>query len=96
MNQNIIDFYQVLRDDDAMIASLARCETVDEIMETAVEEGGKLGFHFTKQEAIAAGMDIDALRANVMNDDELNDFELELIAAGAPINTNKESANRIG
>lgn len=86
MNQNIIDFYQVLRNDDAMLASLARCETVDDIMEVAVEEGGKLGFHFTKEEAMAAGMDIDTLRANVMNDDELNDFELELISAGLPIN----------
>lgn len=86
MNQNIIDFYQVLRNDDAMLASLARCETVDDIMEVAVEEGGKLGFHFTKEEAMAAGMDIDTLHANVMNDDELNDFELELIAAGVPIN----------
>lgn len=82
MNQNIIDFYQVLRNDDAMLASLSRCDTMDEIMEVAVEEGAKMGFHFTKDEAMAAGMDIDTLRANVMNDDELNDFELELIAAG--------------
>ena len=86
MNQHIIDFYQVLRDDDAMLASLSQCETVDEIMEVAVEEGGKLGFHFTKEEAMLAGMDIETLRASVMNDDELNDFELELISAGLPIN----------
>jgi len=86
MNQNIIDFYQTLRNDEAMLASMSRCETVDQIMEIAVEEGAKLGFHFSKEEAMAAGMDIDTLRASVMNDDELNDFELELISAGLPIN----------
>ena len=86
MNQNIIDFYQTLRNDEAMLASMSRCETVDQIMEIAVEEGAKLGFHFTKEEAMVAGMDINTLRASVMNDDELNDFELELISAGLPIN----------
>ena len=82
MNQNIIGFYQTLRDDDVMIASLGKGETMEQIMEIAVDEAAKLGFSFTKEEALAIGMDIDTLRANVMNDDELNDFELELIAAG--------------
>ena len=86
MNQNIVSFYQKVRTDDRLIATLSECETLDEIMETAVEEGGKLGFHFTKDEAMAAGMDLDAMQANLMNGDELNDFELELIAAGLPIN----------
>lgn len=95
MNQNIIDFYQTLRNDDAMLASLSRCETVDEIMETAVEQAGKLGFHFTKEEAMAVGMDIDTLRASVMNDDELNDFELELISAGLPINCSSGVDDRV-
>lgn len=84
MNQHIIDFYKKLREDDAMIATLAKGQTHEQVMEIAVDEAAKLGFHFTLEEAMAVGMDIDTLRATVMNDDELNDFELELIAAGFP------------
>ncbi|MFO7482215.1 hypothetical protein [Oceanibaculum nanhaiense] len=82
MNQDIVGFYQRLRVNDRLLAILSKGDTVEGIMEIAVEEAGKLGFHFTKEEALAIGMDIDTLRANVMIDDELNDFELELIAAG--------------
>lgn len=82
MNQNIIDFYQKVRADDVLIGAFSNTQTADEMADVAVAEGSKLGFHFSKEEAKAAGSDIDSLRANVMNDDELNDFELELISAG--------------
>lgn len=85
MNQDIIDFYQILRKDDAIIAELSALETADEILDTAVIRGGMLGFHFTKEEASAASRGMDAFRANLANDDELSDFELDLIAAGSPL-----------
>jgi len=86
MNRNIVDYYQKVREDKALQAAYAGCENIDQIVETAVNEGGKLGFSFTKEEAAAIGFDIEALHGAATNDDELSDFELELVAAGLPIN----------
>ncbi len=88
MNQAIVEFYAKARNDEQLIAMLSKCATLDELADTATAEAGKLGFHFTKEEAKAAGMDIASLRSAVMNDDELNDFELEMVAAGTTIKTN--------
>lgn len=88
MNQNIIDFYQVLRSDAKLVETLMKHEGTDELLEAATSEAKKLGFHFTKEEALTAGMNIDALRAESANDEELSDFELELISAGTQIKNN--------
>lgn len=87
MNQNIVDYYQKVREDESLRTVYATCEDLDQVMETAVEEGRKLGFSFTKDEAMTVGLDLEALRGATSNDDELNDFELELVAAGFPVAT---------
>lgn len=84
MNQDIIDFYRAVRSDDAIIAALAVAKTPEDMAALAVHEGERLGFHFSTEAAKAAVMDLNGLCAKAVNDDELNDFELEMIAAGAP------------
>ncbi len=83
MNQNIVDYYQTVRQDKALQAAYAGCENFDQIIEKAVDEGRKLGFSFTKEEALAAGMNFKALCSQAANDDELTEFELEMISAGS-------------
>lgn len=83
MNDNIIEFYKKVRTDDELIAAFADAESATDTAKIAVREGAKLGLYFTEEEAAAAAINIDALRAGAVNDDELNEFELEMIAAGA-------------
>lgn len=85
MNQNIIDFYATLRSDAQLVQTFMSCESAEQLLDLATTEAQKRGFHFTKEEAIAAGMNIEALSSGSANDDELNDFELELISAGTQI-----------
>ena len=86
MHKNIIEYYQRVRDDEALQAAYSTCENTDQMFEIAVEEGRKLGLAFSKEDAMAVGFDVEALHGAATNDDELSDFELALVAAGLPIN----------
>ncbi len=86
MNRNIIEYCQKVQEDDALQAAYAGCENTEQMCEIAVEEGRKLGFFFTKEDALATGFSFERLQDAASNDSELSDFELELVAAGLPVN----------
>ncbi|MEQ8503913.1 MAG: Nif11-like leader peptide family natural product precursor [Rhodospirillales bacterium] len=90
MNQDIISYYRKLREDEGLRAAYANCESVEQVMQTAVEQGTTLGFSFSKEEAMEIGYDIQVLHDLAANDDELSDFELELISAGSPVSCNND------
>lgn len=84
MNQNIIGYYKQMRVSEDLLAAFAHSKDFEDMIDIAVEQGGKLGFSFTKEEALAAGLNFKALCSQAANDDELTEFELEMISAGAP------------
>lgn len=86
MNKNIIEYYLQVHEDDALQAAYSGCESTEQMAEIAVDQGRALGFFFTKEDALATGLNIEALKNAASNDGELSDFELELVAAGLPIN----------
>lgn len=83
LNKEVVEFYRVARVDNTLMETLSAAQSTDDLARVAVREAGKLGFHFTEQEAKAASMDIASLCNSAVNDDELTDFELEMIAAGS-------------
>ncbi|HBC07537.1 MAG TPA: hypothetical protein DC046_08140 [Rhodospirillaceae bacterium] len=85
MNQNIIEYYRQLRVSEDLMAAFSLSKTPEDVADTAVEQGDKLGFSFTKEEALAAGMNFKALCNEAANDDELTEFELEMISAGTSV-----------
>jgi hypothetical protein len=93
MNQNIADYYDAIRNNDAMIAELAKADTLDEIVDIALEQAKELGYDFTREESLAVISNFDKFSETLLDRDELNDFELEMVSAGIPINPNSGSQN---
>ncbi|MRG73950.1 hypothetical protein GH722_19505 [Alphaproteobacteria bacterium HT1-32] len=86
MSDAVMEFYKVARRDDEMVSLLAGIEDEALFIKTAMELGREKGFVFTAEEAGAAISQFDGFIEDVSNDDELTDFELEMVAAGLPIN----------
>jgi hypothetical protein len=62
MNKNIIEYYLQVHEDDALQAAYSGCESTEQMSEIAVEQGRKLGFFFTKEDALATGFDFETLQ----------------------------------
>jgi len=82
MDSNIREFYLAVREDEELLEQLLATADADDLMATVLRAGAELGFSLTEND-IRAGLDaIDALVAEVSNDDELNDFELARVSGG--------------
>ena len=86
MSDAVMEFYKVARRDNEMVSLLAGIEDEALFIKTAMELGREKGFVFTAEEAGSAISQFDGFIEDVSNDDELTDFELEMVAAGIPIN----------
>lgn len=82
MNANVIEFYQKVRTDQGLIEALSEGKTAEEISEIAVKKAAEMDLRLEKADVIAACDRFKELVAAAANDDELTEFELELIAAG--------------
>lgn len=96
MNQNIVGYYQKIRANAVLHDTFSTCESMEQVAETAIKEGRKLGFHVSKDEALAVGMDTDTFRADATNGGGLNDFELDLIAASLSISCSRGAVQMQG
>ena len=83
MNANIIEFYKKVRTDQGLIEALSEGQTAEQVSEIAVKKAAEMGITLETADVIAALDQFQELAADAANDDELTEFELELIAAGA-------------
>ncbi len=93
MNDAVMEFYKVARRDNEMVSLLAGIEDETLFISTVVKLGREKGFVFTAEEAGAAISQFEGFIEHAANDDELTDFELEMVAAGIPINCDSGSQN---
>lgn len=82
MNTNVIEFYKKVRADKGLQEALSEGKTVDEIADIAVKKAATMDIALAKADVLAACGDIPGLIGQAVNDDELTEIELELIAAG--------------
>lgn len=83
MNANVIEFYKKVRADQGLIEALSEGKTTEEFSEIAVKKAAEMGITLEMSDVIAATGQFKHV-ISVANDDELTDFELELVAAGVP------------
>ncbi len=86
MTTSAQDFYKIARNDDEILERLSGIQ--DEVLFIkAVEDiARERGFSLTSEEIRQAIFNLTEIMQSVANDDELTDFELEMAAAGVPIN----------
>ncbi len=84
MNPNIIALYQIIREDAQIQAELSGLDT-EPYADVIMGYAAKHNLSFSRNEAISAIIECDQLVLSAVNDDELTDFELELVAAGVPL-----------
>mgnify|MGYP003627878326 CR=1 FL=1 len=88
MSGAALGFYKFVRRDDKMVNMFKNISDEALFIKTAVELGHKHGYIFSTDEAATALAQFDSFIEAASNDDELTDFELEMVAAGIPINGN--------
>jgi len=92
MNDSVLEFYKIARTDEALVATLGKIEDADAFAAEAVKMAADRGYSLTMEDAKSCMANFDELIDAVSNDDDvLTDFELELVAAGAPVNCNSGS-----
>ena len=84
MNSTVVDFYKFARTNPEIIAKLSEKCDQEVFLARTVEAGQAAGFSFSLEEARHGLADISQLVEDIANDDELTDFELELVSAGFP------------
>ncbi|HBT41522.1 MAG TPA: hypothetical protein DIW51_08550 [Rhodospirillaceae bacterium] len=82
MNANVIEFYKKVRTDQGLIEALSEGKTAEQVSEIAVKKAAEMGITLETADVIAALGQFQELAAGAANDDELTEFELELVAAG--------------
>ena len=86
MNTTVIDFYKFARTNPEIVTQLSAERDPEAFLARAVEAGREAGFDFSLEEARLELTDLPQLINDIANDDELTDFELELVSAGSLIN----------
>jgi len=86
MSDAVMEFYKVARRDKEIVDLLSGISDEAMFIKTVMELGREKGFVFTAEEAGSAISEFDSFIEAASNDDELTDFELEMVAAGLPIN----------
>tara|TARA_R110001592_G_scaffold361214_1_gene671318 strand:- start:15898 stop:16200 length:303 start_codon:yes stop_codon:yes gene_type:complete len=82
MNANVVEFYKKVRTDQGLIEALSEGKTTEEFTKIAVTKAAEMGIALQADDIVAACGQFDELCKLAANDDELTDFELEMIAAG--------------
>lgn len=84
MNANVIEFYRKARTDQGLMEALSEGKTLEGISEIAVKRAAEMGIQLQTGDVLATLGQMAEFIPAAVNDDELTDFELELVAAGAP------------
>ncbi len=92
MNANVIEFYKKVRTDQGLIEALSEGQTAAQVSEIAVKKAAEMGITLETTDVIAALGQFQELVADAANDDELTEFELELVAAGSAVSCNSDGA----
>ncbi|MFA7431308.1 MAG: Nif11 family protein [Rhodospirillaceae bacterium] len=85
MNSDLIDFYRSVRSDDALHAKLTAIKDPQANIEAIIAEARSRNLSVSAEDIAAALTDTAGFLQAAVNDDELNDGELELVAAGVPM-----------
>lgn len=89
MNNNIIEFYRAVRQDQPLFDQLVTMQDADQLVEAVMSAGPKFGFDLTQDDVRQGLNSLTEIIAEVGNDEELTDFELEFVSAGGNIDTSK-------
>ncbi|MCF3630555.1 hypothetical protein RJ527_04815 [Thalassospiraceae bacterium LMO-SO8] len=95
MNTNVVEFYKKVRTDQNLIEALSEGKTTEEFIKTAVDKAAEMGITLQQDDIVAACGNFAELCKLAANDDELTEFELEMISAGGFFN-GYESGNYYG
>ncbi|MEQ9557337.1 MAG: hypothetical protein RIG67_16320 [Rhodospirillales bacterium] len=82
MNTNVVEFYKKVRTDQGLIEALSEGKTAEEMSAIAVKKAAELGITLQQDDVVAACGNFEELCKLAANDDELTEFELEIISAG--------------
>ena len=85
MNANVIEFYKKVRTDKGLIEALSEGKTAEEFYTIAVDKAAEVGITLQEDDVKEACEKFGELRVLAANDDELTEFELEMVSAGATI-----------
>ena len=91
MTTSAEDFYRIARTDDEILDRLSGIQDEAVFIGTIEDIARERGFSLTSEEIRLAIFNLTEIVQSVANDDELTDFELEMIAAGIPINCEQET-----
>jgi hypothetical protein len=84
MNNDLINFYRTVRADDALHSTLSSIQDPKANIEAIIAEARSRNLAVSAEDIAAALNDPAAFLQAAVNDDELSDDELELVAAGFP------------
>jgi hypothetical protein len=82
MNTNVIEFYKKVRTDKGLIEALSEGQTAEEFYTIAVNKAAEAGISLHVDDVKEACEKYGELCELAANDDELTDFELEMVSAG--------------
>tara|TARA_R100000750_G_C2267709_1_gene66234 strand:- start:37 stop:321 length:285 start_codon:yes stop_codon:yes gene_type:complete len=85
------DFYRIARNDDKILDRLSGIQDEAVFIGTIEDIARERGITLTSEEIRQAIFNLTEIVQSVANDDELTDFELEMIAAGVPVNCERET-----
>ncbi|MEQ9557336.1 MAG: hypothetical protein RIG67_16315 [Rhodospirillales bacterium] len=83
MNANVVEFYKKVRTDQGLIEALSEGKTAEELSTIAVNKAAEMGITLQMDDVVAACGNFEELCKLAANDDELTEFELEVIAGGS-------------
>ncbi|MAN81467.1 MAG: hypothetical protein CMM77_05195 [Rhodospirillaceae bacterium] len=95
MNTNVVEFYKKVRTDQNLIEALSEGKTTEEFIKAAVNKAAEMGITLQQDDVVTACRNFEDLCKLAANDDELTEFELEMISAGGLFN-GFESGNYYG
>ncbi|WP_162305875.1 Nif11-like leader peptide family natural product precursor [Oleisolibacter albus] len=78
----LIEFYRLVREDEAVMGRLAACRTPEELVAAVVEESARRGLSVDAPSVELALSDLKSF-IDLANDDALTDLELEIVSAGS-------------
>ena len=84
MMKSVQEFYSIARTDDEIISALSAIQDEAVFIETVDRLAREKGFILTVEDIKYSISNFQEVIQNVANDDELTDFELEMVAAGNP------------
>ena len=83
MNANVVEFYKKVRTDQGLIEALSEGKTAEEFYMIAVDKAAEIGITLQQDDIKEACGKYGELCQLAANDDELTEFELEMVSAGA-------------